>query len=99
MSELHIAERVSLTLIKIPAGQFMMGSLRGFPLELPVHAVRIRNPFLLGLFPVTQDQWKAVMDSNPASFSGPGDLPVENVSWDDANAFTRRLTARTGRRV
>ena len=99
MSRLHITQNVGLELVELPPGEFMMGSLRGFPLELPVHRVRIGKPFLIGKFPVTQNEWTTVMGSNPSLFSGAGDLPVEGVSWDDANAFAEKLTARTRRRV
>jgi formylglycine-generating enzyme required for sulfatase activity len=39
---------------------------------------------------VTQAQWRAVMGSNPSNFNG-GDLPVENVSWDDAKEFIKKV--------
>jgi formylglycine-generating enzyme required for sulfatase activity len=67
--------------------------------------VEIRRPFYLGVFPVTQAQWQAVMGSNPSWFSPTGngkeqvkgldtsDFPVEQVSWEDAQAFLERLTA------
>jgi formylglycine-generating enzyme required for sulfatase activity len=88
-----------LDLMLIAPGEFLMGSAHGFPLELPVHRVRLSHSFLIGRFPVTQAQWTAVMESNPSSFSGSGDLPVEGVSWEDAQCFVQNLAARTGRGV
>jgi formylglycine-generating enzyme required for sulfatase activity len=72
----------------IPAGTFLMGSER----EPPVHEVTLTRAFHLGRFPVTQAQWEAVMGTNPSQFQGP-DRPVEQVSWDDCQAFVERLNA------
>ena len=55
----------------------------------------ISRPFCLGIYPVTQAQWETVMGSNPSWFKGPS-RPVENVSWNDAQDFIRRLNAREG---
>lgn len=82
----------------IAAGRFLMGSDRGLELERPVHPVEIARAFLLGTYPVTQAEWRAVMGANPSEF--PGDRrPVENISWEDTQAFCRSLARRTGRRV
>ena len=51
---IRIDDRNNLELVHIPMGTFLMGSKRGFPLELPVHPVQIKRPFLLGKFPVTR---------------------------------------------
>jgi formylglycine-generating enzyme required for sulfatase activity len=72
----------------VPAGTFLMGSAR----EQPVHLVTLTRPFHLGRVPVTQGQWEAAMGTNPSQFRGP-ELPVEQVSWDDCQAFIRRLNA------
>lgn len=45
-----------------------------------------------GTHEVTQAQWEAVMGTNPSAFRG-ADLPVENVSWNDCQAFLRALSA------
>ncbi|GHT72820.1 hypothetical protein FACS189456_2380 [Bacteroidia bacterium] len=52
--------------------------------------------FSIGKYEVTQEQWETVMGENPSSFKG-DDLPVENVSWDDAKAFIRKLNSMTGK--
>ena len=88
---LQIDAQNALDLVAIPAGVFQMGSLQGLPLEIPVHTVRITHGFLLGKFPVTQGQWKAVMPLNPSVFSGDDSLPVDSVSWEDAKAFCAKL--------
>ena len=84
-------------MVVIPAGSFQMGSVNGDEDEKPVHAVRIAKPFALAKTEVTQAQWRAIMCSNPSQFSGCGDnCPVEKVSWDDAQEYLRRLSAKTG---
>ena len=63
--------------------------------EEPRHP-RTIAPFFMGKFPVTQAQWQAVMNVNPSSWKGKN-LPVENVSWNDAVEFCQRLSRQTGR--
>jgi sulfatase modifying factor 1 len=64
----------------------------GFP-------VRIDRPYYIGKYEVTQGQWKKVMGTNPSLFQGSKVTdeadrhPVENVTWDDAQAFIKKLNA------
>jgi hypothetical protein len=53
--------------------------------------------FYIGKYEVTQAQWKAIMgdNNNPFYFKG-DDLPVERVSWDDAQEFITKLNVKTG---
>jgi formylglycine-generating enzyme required for sulfatase activity len=57
--------------------------------------VAIAHDFWLGMYPVTQQQWQAVMGGNPAHFqshNGGGlDHPVEQVSWEDTQQFIQKL--------
>ena len=53
--------------------------------------------YYLGKYPVTQQQWEAVMGSNPSNFKG-GNLPVEMVSWDDAQIFIQKLNQLSGKK-
>jgi formylglycine-generating enzyme required for sulfatase activity len=80
--------------VRIPAGSFTMGADKNFEeaydSETPQHRVTISQPFYLGKYEVTQQQWTAVMGDNPSEFKGRSN-PVENVSWDDAQTFIRRL--------
>lgn len=57
---------------------------------------RCENPFWIGKYPVTQALWKAVMKDNPSFFNG-DTRPVENVSWNDAQAFIAKLNELTGK--
>src|SRR6266498_541520 len=89
---------ISLDMILIPSGIFKMGSLphHGNPDEQPQHLVTIKS-FMMGKFLVTQAQWKAVAGRlPPCRFKG-DNLPVDRVSWNDAQKFCQRLSQRTGR--
>lgn len=86
---------IDMSFRRIPAGEFVMGSPvseaeRGSD-EKP-HRVRITRPFYLGTMEVTQAQYQQVANKNPSSFKG-RNLPVENVTWQDAVDFCRRLSA------
>lgn len=80
----------------IPAGEFEMGSpmreKRRKLWEGPVHRVTIQNPFWLGKYPVTQEEWEKVMEYNPSFFKGKK-LPVENVSWIEVQAFLKKINS------
>lgn len=83
----------------IPAGSFMMGADKNFENasddETPRHKVTIGKAFYLGKYEVTQAEWVAVMGHNPSKFKG-RDNPVEQVSWDDAQVFIRKLNQMEG---
>jgi len=85
-----------MTFVRIPTGEFRMGSTDGRDNEQPVHTVHISQPFYLGMHAVTQGQWEAVMGNNPSHFTGDLNRPVERVSWEDAQAFIGRLNTREG---
>ncbi|MDD2913791.1 MAG: formylglycine-generating enzyme family protein [Gallionella sp.] len=81
----------SIEMAVIPAGSFEMGFN-------PSHRVTIAKPFELGKTEVTQAQWRAVMGNNPGYFKDCGDnCPVEQVSWNDAHEFIRKLNAKSGK--
>ena len=83
-------------MVVMPAGSFDMGANDDADSK-PVHRVNIPG-FLLGKTEVTQGQWKTVMGGNPSIFKQCGDdCPVENVSWNDAQEFARRLSQKTGK--
>lgn len=91
------ANSIGLTFVRIPAGSFLLGTdaPEADADERPAHRVTLTRPFWLSTTEVTQAQWRAVMGSNPSRFQGEN-LPVECVSWDDAQAFLARLNAREG---
>jgi formylglycine-generating enzyme required for sulfatase activity len=91
---------IGMKLVLIPAGEFLMGSpdsdKDALDIEKPQHRVRITRPFCLGVYEVTQGQYREVTGANPSSFKGSDDLPVEQVSWNDAIAFCNKLSEREG---
>jgi formylglycine-generating enzyme required for sulfatase activity len=84
---------VNLVLMPIPLGNFTMGSAKGGSDEQPLTQVQLTKDFWLGKFEVTQAQWEAVVGTNPSKFKGE-ELPVEQVSYDEALAFCAKLTDR-----
>ncbi|MBA2732129.1 MAG: SUMF1/EgtB/PvdO family nonheme iron enzyme [Acidobacteria bacterium] len=87
-----VTNGIGMEFVYVPAGSFMMGSENGEAYEKPVHQVTIREGFYMGKYEVTQAQWQQVMGNNPSNFKG-DNLPVETVSWDDAQEFIRKLNA------
>ncbi|MCX7003934.1 MAG: formylglycine-generating enzyme family protein [bacterium] len=79
----------------IPAGVFIMGSPKSDEDRSDdevQHTVKISKPFYMGRYEVTQGQWQNVMGNNPAKFKDCGENgPVEQVSWNDCQAFLRKL--------
>lgn len=88
---------VTFEMVRVEGGSFMMGSSdpEAYDDEKPVHAENVAT-FYIGRTEVTQDLWLAVMGSNPSNFRG-GNLPVEQVSWTECQAFCERLRQLTGR--
>ena len=79
-----------------PPGQFMMGSPTSEPgrgADEVQHEVVLTRGFFLAETECTQGQWEAVMGGNPSSFKG-SDRPVEQVSWEEAVEYCRKLTAK-----
>jgi len=62
-----------------------------FETEKVRHSVCITRPFYMGQYPVTQAQWLKVMEDNPSYFVRNDIHPVENISWDDTQAFIAKL--------
>jgi formylglycine-generating enzyme required for sulfatase activity len=98
----NLRNGVTLEMVSIPGGTFKMGSPEneeGYrSSQSPQHEVTV-PPFFMGKYPVTQQQWRVVaalekvnidLKSDPSYFKG-DNLPVECVSWNDAQEFCARL--------
>ncbi len=84
---------------RVPGGTFQMGSPTSeqgrSDAEGPPHQVTVPD-FHMSKYEITQAQWKAVMGTDPSNFKG-DDLPVENVSWNEAKEFCQKLSRQTGK--
>ncbi|ESA32115.1 sulfatase-modifying factor protein [Leptolyngbya sp. Heron Island J] len=108
----HFAEDLgnglTLEMVRVPGGTFMMGAAEGeagaSEDEYPQHEVKLPE-FWMGKFTITQEQWQAVanlqkigrdLKSDPSRFKD-AKRPVENVTWQDAEKFCKRLSQKTGK--
>ncbi|HNX04428.1 MAG TPA: SUMF1/EgtB/PvdO family nonheme iron enzyme, partial [Opitutales bacterium] len=87
-----------IEMLWVQPGSFTMGSPESEgdrdSSETP-HRVTLSRGYWLGKYEVTQGQWTAIMGSNPSNFIESGNsAPVENISWNEALAFCRKLTER-----
>jgi formylglycine-generating enzyme required for sulfatase activity len=107
----ELASGVSLDLVRIPAGEFVLGDPAGYPDERPRAVAKIDGPFWIGTCEVTNEQFRLF---DPTHDSGsepmlwlkwhPGHFaalnqprqPVCRVSWQEAVAFCKWLSQRTG---
>ena len=76
----------------VPGGCYQMGSNSGDSDEKPVHEVCV-DGFWMGKYEVTQAEWQRVMGKNPSHFKGDRN-PVDFVTWNDVQAFIKRLNAK-----
>ncbi len=90
-------ERMRLfpVMIRIESGTFEMGS-NEHESEKPIHPVSL-STFEMSKYPVTQQQWQAIMGNNPSRFTQDENCPVENVSWGDTQKFLQKLNELTQR--
>jgi formylglycine-generating enzyme required for sulfatase activity/tetratricopeptide (TPR) repeat protein len=112
---LDLGNKITMRMALIPAGKFLMGSPDGekdrfADDEGPQHEVTISKPFYMGVYVVTQAQWKAILGTTLAqqrdkankdwTLYGEGnDYPMYYVSWDEAVEFCRRLSQKVGKSV
>ena len=96
----YYTNSIGMEFVKIPSGSYMRGCDPNFEQcssgEIPQQRISISS-FYLGKYEVTQEQWVAVMGSNPCQYYNKGRTnPVDRVSWNDVQEFVRRLNAKEG---
>jgi len=108
--KIDLGKGVFLEMVLIPPGEFVMGSTTGAADERPLHRVRIQKPFWMATTEVTNQVYNLfdpkhdsrIEDKNAYQFGIHGypmnrpEQPVVRVSWLEAMAFCRWLSARTG---
>ena len=96
-------ENVRIEMRRVDGGTFKMGYAGGGDVKhsyescRPVHEVSV-DSYYIGVYEVTQAQWEAVTGERPSWFGGNDSLPVEQVSWEDAQRFVALLAQMTGKR-
>ena len=99
-----LGNNVSLEMVVISGGEFMMGTAESEGEEGPQHLVKV-SPFLIGKYPITQEQWRTVasmpkikfdLDLEPSHFKG-DTRPVENITKGQIIEFCARLWQLTGK--
>jgi formylglycine-generating enzyme required for sulfatase activity len=82
----------------VPPGSFMSGCSEGdkdcIEDEFPVRKITLTRGFWLGETEVTQEAWSRLVDFNPSVFQSSPQLPVEYVTWDDADYFCTQIGGR-----
>ena len=95
----QLSDKVGMQMMLILGGEFTMGApekeLDSSDSERPQHEVTVPT-FFMGKYPVTQEQWQAIIGNNPSKYKGEK-LPVEKVTWNDAKNFCNALSERTAR--
>ena len=110
--EVELGNGVKLALVRVPAGEFVMGDVTGYADEWPQTAVTIDEPFWIGKFEVSNRQFtqfdpahdSRYFDQQWKDHTTPGypangpDQPVIRVTWNQAMEFCRWLSGKTGER-
>jgi formylglycine-generating enzyme required for sulfatase activity len=98
----HFTNSLGMKFVWLPPGTFLMGSRKeeeGRDKLDMQRRVTLTKGFYIAVTTVTQDQWQALMGNNPSHFKGEKNLPVETVSWEDCQAFVRKMRTEEGYRL
>ncbi|MEO5356933.1 MAG: formylglycine-generating enzyme family protein [Nitrospirae bacterium YQR-1] len=89
----------NLQMVFVKGGCFLTGdALNAAGSGIKQAHMECLNDFYIGIYQVTQQQWKEVMEYNPSTFIKEGNYPVENVSWSDVQMFIKRLNTISAKR-
>ncbi len=95
---IDLGDGVTLELVKVPAGKFMMGGDKSDS-EKPIHEVQLQE-FAIGKYAVTNAQWRSVMKKQGSAKKFQRDLqPVVGISWHHAKEFCKKLSEQTGKEI
>ncbi|WP_240038529.1 formylglycine-generating enzyme family protein [Aeromonas sobria] len=91
-----LQQKIEADMVLVEGGSFEMGSEEpaAKPSEGPVHTVSL-NSFYMAKFEMTQALFEAVMGPSFSYFQAPS-VPVNNLSWQQANLFVAKLNELTG---
>lgn len=100
-SKAQIIQNLLNNMVRVEGGTYMMGRNMGTDKEVkedetPAHEVTLSD-YYIGKYEVTQEEWEAVMGTNPAKFKDPK-RPVEQVGWQDCVDFAEKLSRLTGKK-
>ena len=106
----ELAPGIQMTFVRIPAGQFVMGSYRGQSDAYPTTKVKIDKPFWMGELEVTNEQFNVIFPEHDSRFvdqqwkdhvvqgypANKPEQPVIRVSYNDAMEYCKKLSEKTG---
>ena len=93
---IETASGLNIEMIWVQGDTFQMGTNEGEIDIKPLHSVTLSN-FFIGKTEVAHEQWRDVMDNDPSETRKCGDCPVEQVTWNDVQAFIQILNQKTGK--
>ena len=102
-SQRTVLEKLIANMVWVEGGSFMMGDDNGEDDEKPAHEVTLSD-YYIGKYEVTQAEWEAVMGEKPTAdgakwtseYGLGSNYPAYNISWNDCDAFIRKLNELTG---
>ena len=92
--QIPLTSFMNMTCAWVPPGQSWLGGGGGTE---GTTSFTLEKGLWCGIYPVTQEQWQAVMGNNPSHFKNKAKNPVEQVSYNDVQEFLQKVNAANGR--